>query len=342
MIRLSSLAFIVLSALIAGFLAGCSGSKESEMDSRLVWPGPPDTPRIAYVKSLKGEDDFSSGLGGVLNTIAGNKGDIKFQRPFDVCIADSGRIYLTDAMLGVIEYDMKRREVNPIGEFVGVDMKDPRGIAYAHGKVYVGVANLGQVIVIDGKGRGIGKIGRANQFPNPLDIVADTVRSRIYIVDNRRHQVFVYSEKGDSLFTIGHRGSGEGEFNFPESAAIDSHGNLFVVDVFNYRIEEFDTTGRYIRSFGKQGDAYGTFARPKGIAIDSHDNFYVLDGLHNNFQIFDSNFDLLMFVGHYSPNNDGFQNPVSIAIDRSNTIYVTDNLNQRIQVFQLLEDQTKK
>ncbi len=82
------LAFVVA----AGLLWGCSGSKQTATEARLVWPLPPDTPRIAYVKTLHGEDDFSGGLGGVLNTLAGRKGVIKFQRPFDVCVAGEGTL----------------------------------------------------------------------------------------------------------------------------------------------------------------------------------------------------------------------------------------------------------
>jgi DNA-binding beta-propeller fold protein YncE len=257
-------------------------------------------------------------------------------------VAGDGRIYVTDAMQGLILYDMKKKEVQPIGENVTVELKDPRGVAYGHGKVYVGVVSLGQVVIIDDQGNYAGRIGRQDQFKNPVDVVVDTIRSRVYVVDNHLHTVFVYSEAGDSLFTIGRRGSKEGDFNYPQSAAVDRQGNLYVVDAFNFRIEVFDTTGKFLRMFGKQGDAYGTFARPKGIALDNDGNIYVLDGLHNNFQIFNNAGELLMFVGRFSPNNDGFQDPVSIAIDARNMIYVTDNLNSRIQMFQLLQTESPK
>ena len=219
-----------------------------------------------------------------------------------------------------------------------IDLKDPRGIGYGHGKIYIGLAGMGQVAVLDSEGKLVRLIGRAKQFPNPVDVVCDTLRNRLYVVDNKVHQILVYSENGDSLFTIGRRGSAEGEFNFPQSAAVDAIGNLYVVDSFNFRVEIFDSSGKFIRTFGQQGDAFGTFARPKGIAVDSYGNIYVLDALHQNYQVFNNAGQLLMFVGRYSPGNEGFENPVSIAIDRNNTIYVTDNLNSRVQVFQLLNN----
>ena len=325
-----------LATALGLLVAGCGGSKEAATDSRFVWPQPPDTARVAYVRTLKGEDDFSGGLGGVVSAIAGKKAIVKFERPFDVCTAGEGRVYVTDAMQGLILYDTKEQTVEPIGAKIGFELKDPRGIAYGRHRLFAGVAGMGQVIIIDDGGNYVGRIGRADQFKNPVDIALDTSRSRVYIVDNRLHQVLVYSEKGDSLFAIGRRGTGDGEFNFPQGIALDKAGNVYIVDSFNYRVEVFDTNGTFLRTFGKQGDAYGTFARPKGIAIDTYDNIYVLDGMHNNFQIFNNGGELLMFVGRYSTGNDGFQNPVSIAIDSRNTMYVTDNINGRVQVFQLL------
>lgn len=335
---MSKVSILVLSLLyiVAALLSGCGGSKGIQQEARIVWPEPPDTPRVAYVRTYRGEDDVSGGLGSVISSLAGKTSIVKLARPFDICLADEGRFYVTDAMQGVILFDNKKKEVKPLGEKSVVDLKDPRGIAYGHGNLFVGLAGSGKIAVLNDDGRLVRTIGKAGQFPNPVDIVCDTLRNRIYIVDNRFHQVLVYSESGDSLFTIGRRGSGEGEFNFPQSAAVDAAGNVYVVDSFNFRIEVFDSTGKFLRLFGKQGDAYGTFARPKGIALDSFGNIYVLDGLHNNYQIFNNAGELLMFVGRYSPDNDGFEDPVSIAIDKNNMVYVTDNLNARVQVFQML------
>ena len=333
-----SLIVLLLSALAAfGVLTGCGNSKGTVQELRYVWPEPPDSPRVAYVGTFHGENDFSGGFGAVMSSLTGKETTIKFSRPFDICIAGNGRFYITDANEGVILYDTKRGKVEPIGEKSTIDLKDPRGIAYANGKLFIGLAGSKKIAVLDDEGKVITAIGREGRFPNPIDIVCDTPRHRIYIVDSKVHQVFAYSENGDSLFTVGTRGDGDGQLNYPQSAVVDANGNLYVVDGFNYRVEIFDSTGTYLRQFGKQGDVYGTFARPKGIALDSYQNIYVLDGMHQNFQIFNNAGELLMFVGKYSPFNNGFANPVSIAIDGDNTMYVTDNLNSRIQVFRLLK-----
>lgn len=332
-----SISVIFAAMLVAAAFSGCSSSEQTQQSYHQVWPEPPDSPRVAYLRTLRGEKDFSGGLGSIVGSLAGSETVLKFSRPFDICVAGDGRFYITDLNEGVILYDARAGKLKVLGEKSIIDLKDPRGIAYARGKVYIGLAGSKKIAVLDEEGKVVMAIGREGYFQNPVDIVCDTLRSRIYIVDSKGHQVFAYSETGDSLFTIGRRGEAEGDLNYPQSAAVDEGGNLYVVDGFNFRVQIFDSTGKYVRHFGKQGDVYGTFARPKGVALDSYKNIYVLDGMHQNFQIFSNEGELLMFVGKYSAGNDGFVNPVSIAIDQKNSIYVTDYLNSRVQVFQLLK-----
>lgn len=332
----ASALFFLLGLSIAALVEGCGGSAESTKELPLAWPEPPDTARIAYVRTLRGQNDFAGGIGGVITSLAGSQSAVRLARPFDVCVADNGRLFITDAIQGVILYDMTEKKAVPLGGESVVELRDPRGIAYARGKLFIGLAGQGKIAVLDRDGKFIRAIGRDGTFPNPVDVVCDTARNRIYVVDSRLHEIFAYSEAGDSLFTIGKRGDQDGEFNYPVSAALDSAGDLYVVDAFNFRVQIFDSTGKFVRKFGKAGDAYGTFARPKGIALDSYGNIYVVDAVHQNFQVFNNNGEMLMFVGRYSPGNDGFENPISIAIDSSNMIYVADNLNGRVQVFQLL------
>ena len=45
---------------------------------------------------------------------------------------------------------------------------------------------------------------------------------------------------------IGSRGSGEGEFNFPNGISIDGDGNIYVADTRNHRIQKLDSNGLFI------------------------------------------------------------------------------------------------
>ncbi len=335
MIRMNTVLSSLAVAAAALIVSGCSATKESA----IVWPAPPDEPRVAFVRSLQGEADFQGAVGKVVTGLAGDKSIINLSRPFDVCDAGNGRVYVTDVSQGIFLFDLKKGSVGVLGEQSTVDLKNPRGIAYARGNVFVSLSSTGQIAVLDDEGKFIRMIGEPGQFPGAIDLVCDTTRNRLIIVDNKRHNVFVHSMAGDSLFALGKRGEGEGEFNFPQSAAVDADGNIYVVDAFNFRVEIFDVDGKYVRMFGSQGDGFGMFNRPKGIALDSHRNIYVLDAMHQNYQIFNQEGELLLFVGKYSTGNNGFINPVSIAIGGDDSIYVTDQLNGRVQVFRLLEAQ---
>jgi DNA-binding beta-propeller fold protein YncE len=314
-------------------LGGCSGSKEQA----LVWPEPPDEPRIQYLRTLRGEEDFRGAMGKAISEVAGEQSEVHLSRPYDVCVAGNGRVYVTDVSQGVFLFDLKKEEVKVLGKNSTVDLKNPRGIAYGKGNVFLSLPDLGQILVLDEEGKDLRTIGERGQFTGLVDIACDTARNRLILVDNKLHNVFVYSMAGDSLFALGTRGEGDGQFNFPQSAAVDKDGNIYVVDAFNFRVEIFDASGKYLRQFGSQGDKFGMFNRPKGIALDSFGHIYVLDAMHQNFQIFDQEAQLLMFVGRYSPGNDGFVNPVSLAIGDDNTVYVTDQLNGRVQVFKVLK-----
>jgi DNA-binding beta-propeller fold protein YncE len=322
MTRMKHVLSMIAFAASALLLGGCAGSKEQA----LVWPEPPDEPRIEYVRTLQGEEDFRGAVGKALSEVAGEQSIVKLSRPYDVCVAGEGRIYVTDVSQGVFLFDINKGEVEVLGEKSTLELKNPRGIAYGRGNVYVCLASLGQIAVLDDEGKDVRTIGSRGQFAGMVDVVCDTTRNRLIIVDNKAHNVFVYSMSGDSLFALGTRGEEDGQFNYPQSAAVDKDGNIYVVDAFNFRVEIFDVNGKYVRKFGSQGDLYGMFNRPKGIALDSFGNIYVLDALHQNFQMFNQQAELLMFI-----------NPISIAIDDRNTIYVTDQLNGRVQVFKVLK-----
>jgi DNA-binding beta-propeller fold protein YncE len=319
------------------FAYGCGASRDAVGNSPYVWPQPPDDARVRYLRTYTSEADFPSALGGLTDLVGGKSGRIALLRPFDLVVDSSGRLYVSDVEQGIIVFDEKEKKVEVFGEHSSIPLETPRGIAYGNGKIFLGLQKPGMVVALSTDGRLLNTIGKPGRFVNPVGVEYDQKNHRIIVIDNGTHQVYLYSEKGDSLLTIGKRGDADGEFNFPQAATVDASGNIYVVDAFNFRIQVFDENGTFLRKYGSQGDQFGQFARPKGIALDTHGNIYVVDAVHQNFQIFNANFDLLLFVGRFAADNWGFQNPIGIAIDASNRIYVADQLNSRVQVFQLVK-----
>lgn len=319
------------------FLIGCSATKEQQKNE-IVWPAPPDEPRIKYIKTISSEEDFISSLGKATRVITGSRTDLRLIRPFDVATDGKGKIFVSDMEQGLLLFDEVNKEVVPLGAKSILPLGRVLGIAYGNEKLFVGSTETRNVIALKLDGSVIRTYGKTGQFPNPVDVAYDKYLNRVIVVDNKNHNVVVYSEDGDSLFTIGERGEEDGLFNFPQSACVDKNSNIYIVDAFNFRVQVFDKDGKFLKKFGQQGNLFGMFQRPKGIAIDTYQNIYVVDALHNNFQIFNQDFDLLLFVGRYSDgDNLGFMNPIGITIDEKNRIYVADQLNERVQVFQLLK-----
>jgi hypothetical protein len=172
----------------------------------------------------------------------------------------------------------------------------------------------------------------------PTGIAFSPVSKETWVVETAAHRIAVLDEQGNRLRTIGKRGTGEGEFNFPTHLCIDASGNAYVVDAMNFRIQIFDNKGKFLSAFGEAGDVSGYFARPKGIALDSWGNIYIADALFHGVQVFNRSGELLYRFGVQGQEKGEFWMPNGIYIDRNNYIYVADTYNGRVQVFRVTGD----
>jgi len=90
-------------------------------------------------------------------------------------------------------------------------------------------------------------------FYMPLDIALDS-EGNLYVLDTGNHRIQKFSPDGDFLATLGRKGQGPGEFNFPGSLDIDELGNLIVASSFIKRVQVLDEAGREIRGITITGD----------------------------------------------------------------------------------------
>ena len=169
--------------------------------------------------------------------------------------------------------------------------------------------------------------------------------TRLYVVDvggvdSQQHQVQVFDPASGRLIqTIGHRGTGPGEFNLPLQATVTADGMLFVVDKGNFRIQAFHPDGRYAYSFGSLGRYPGQFVSPKGISSDKDGNLYVVDTAFGNFQIFNHQGQLLLYIGNRAQRGGPgkYLLPAGIDVDSDGRIYVVDQFFRKIDVFRTLK-----
>jgi DNA-binding beta-propeller fold protein YncE len=306
----------------------------------LLWPQPPDEPRIRFVQVVSAPTDL--GINGsfwerTLSLVAGKK-QINLRMPQQICIGPSGRLYVTDQSDKSLHvFDLKKKHYFKISKYRNEPISSPGGIAEGEdGTIYFSDTLSRKIFVFDSRGKPVRVLGGPEIFGRPTGMVYLPDNKCLYVLDTLNHQVKVLDETGKVQFQFGSRGEENGEFNYPTYIGSDNKDHLYVTDTLNHRIEVFDKSGKFISAFGKAGDAFGSFSIPKGVAVDSHGHIYVVDSIHDAIQIFDATGQLLL--SFCSPGNDEGELwlPGGIAINPENLIYVADTFNGRIQVFQLL------
>ncbi len=328
---------------LVGLLAACSEVRREPavtLPARpsLVWPEPPERPRIRLAKVVASPADlgiqpsFWERLGEVLT----GKPEAWMIRPTGVAVrgevlyvADPGAqaLWILDGAAGrfkVVRGPRGQQLASPVAVAIG------RG-----GIIYVADSYLRKLLIFDGDGNLTGSIERA-PFLRPAGVAYDEVADRLYVADSAAHRIWILSGQGVPKGEIGGRGTETSQFNYPTHVALDRAGNLYVTDSLGFRIQMFSPDGGFLGAFGHHGDVSGDFAAPKGLGVDSDGHIYVVDALFDAVQIFDKSGQLLLTFGERGVAPGHFWLPGGLFIDEKDRIYVADSYNQRIQIFQYL------
>ena len=314
-------------ATLFGVQAGTAGA-------RLVWPPPPDEPRIAYVQSISKPEDagvkasifhrISNWLSGALHGVEA------LNRPFGVALDEAGDFCITDTgAKAVCCFDHATKRWYRWEQAGGIGFASPVAVAKTGKTLFVADSALAAIIAFNLDGSLLFRITEGLTRPSGLAISGD----RLLVADAGAHCIDVFDLRGKFLSRFGTRGDGDGEFNFPTHLTADARGNIYVTDSMNSRVQVFDPNGNFERQIGEPGDGPGSFSRPKGVAVDAAGRVYVVDAMFGNVQIFDANGQLLLDFGQQGSGPGEFCLPSGIAIGRDNLIYVADSYNGRVQVF---------
>ena len=296
------------------------GPRRSPQDlSKLVWPEPPNIPRVRYTSYFAGmkfdKDTDTPGKKAKqswMDRLAGTQSqdekitikNFPFQLlgPYGMSVDSKGRLYVADQKVGAIFiFNTETKETELIrngfeahfGLINGVVVDDDD-------RVFVSDGKLGKVLVFNAKHQVQDQI---KGLVDPVGMAIDKENRLLYVVDTQQDQVFVYD--ADTLKPIRkigtagkkHTLSAPGDFALPTDVAVDKDGNIYVTDTLNWRVEIFDADGKFISQFGKHCDAIGCFERPKGIAVDSDGHIWVVDTGLSLVQAYDRDGALLGYVG---------------------------------------------
>jgi DNA-binding beta-propeller fold protein YncE len=340
----------LLTAAVVATLAAPTARAKDQKDSNaqaaptnLVWPLPPDKPRLKFLEMFSNNFDIEprkkrSFVDRMVGNADPNQADY-FLRPAGVAADSKGRIFVVSAQKAtVFILDKEKRQVLRLRGERGIFFKTPLGVAVdSKDNFFVSDPFLRMVVRFGPTGHITGSIGSDTGMMNPTFLALDEVRRRLYVVDSKLHQVLVYNLDTLQLEQkVGKRGEKNGEFNFPVGIAVGPDGTFAVTDTGSCSVQLFTPEYKFVRRFGQQGPRPGDFVRPKGVAIDREGHIWVVDAAFSNFQIFDATGHVLMFVGNAGSQPGDFNLPMGIFIDGHDKVYVSDGMNHRVQVFQFL------
>ena len=346
-------------ALVLAILLTAADNKDKKKDvskpspavtqpADLVWPLPPDPPRIRWVAQYADMTKIKAPVArksGWLERITGTKTqDEKFElrKPYGITTDKHGRIYVADTelkfvfMIDPAAKVVERREGNS-----RAPLSLPAGVAVdSEDRLFVSDADLHTIVCFGPSGQPIASFGTP-QLGRPGGIAIDRQRNRLYAADAKAGRIAVFDT--GTLRFVTYFGTPAktlsripGSFLGPTNVAVDKDGNLYVADTWNYRVQILDPAGKFIRAFGAQGDRPGEFIRPKGIAVDSEGHVYVADAEFNNFQILTPEGQPLLAVGTLGTNPGQFALIAGLYIDSKDQIYATEMFHGRVQVFQYI------
>lgn len=182
---------------------------------------------------------------------------------------------------------------------------------------------------------GQGSSGTLAQLNYPYGF-ARSATGEFFVADTSRHKIIKLDASGQFLLEFGYAGTGDGQFNFPNSVAISPlNGDVWVGDSGNHRIQRFDQSGGFLGKVGgtASGTGNGQFNGVGGVAIKSDGTVYVTDIFNQRVQYFDATGAYLGQFGSSGSGDGQFNRPVGISLAENGDVYVVDRLNARVQYF---------
>lgn len=316
----------------------------------LVWPPPPDKPRIRFVRTIKSADDLSPKkevkkegfFARLIAMFSGGKVTPEiFNNPYGIW-SQGDKVYVTDTgaqHLTVI--DLKAGTFRYVGDKGEDSLKSPVSVTVDEaGNAYVSDTSEGAVKAYapDGKllWKSEGAGGEAGKLNRPAGL-ALTPSGELLVADSSNRRIVLLAKDGTFVKEMClHAKKEYYALPNPNNVWAFKNGDFLVSDPLAARVHIFSSTGAALGGFGESGDAPGYMSRPRGIAVDADGNIHVVDALFSRVQVFDRAGQLLVWYG--SPGNVAGQLnlPAGIFIGDNGMIYVADTKNKRLEVYQYI------
>jgi len=325
---------LLLTALVAVLPTPVVGQRAVE--DTLLWPMPPETPRIRYSAVLQNERDLGKTrgfLGRMSNALIGTSdGVVGVMRPHDVFVSTTGLMYVTNGLSGAIwVFDPSEKEARLIQPVGAGTLVKPMGLTGdADGNVLVSDPGARRVVELDLDGAFVRAYGGEDVLLNPVDVTLSPAGDRVYVADAYLHQVVIFDREGALVARIG-RDEGDlaskrarrlnavvagQEAAGREAAGASAHGQDEPSDMVENRGLEF-----------------GEFRYPAFVATAPDGTVYVSDGMNFRVQALDPDGTFLRSVGRLGDSPGSMARPKGIAVDSEGHLYVVDAAFSNVQIF---------
>jgi hypothetical protein len=290
----------------------------------VFFPPPPDQPRLQFLTSYEGGQNFDIPKPSFLETFVLGESEIPVGTigiPYGLCI-HKGKIYVCDVGQGNIKvmdlannaftiFPAGRSLQKPVNLFIEPD-----------GTKYVADSGIGAIAVYNADDKLIFFLGKKLGI-KPVDVVVRG--SSLYLTDANKNQVLVLDKRsGKLLQRIGKGVEDEtmldsDRFFSIADLELDSHSDIYVSDKIKSQVTKFDSYGEFVRLYGRLGSSPDSLVRPKGIAFDKEDRMWVVDaGPACAVKVFRNDGRLLMYFGTLGSDPGQMYLPATVVIDYEN------------------------
>lgn len=173
--------------------------------------------------------------------------------------------------------------------------------------------------------------GPSPGFYWPRDIAIDS-KNNLYVVDQGRDRIVVFTLNGNIVTEWGKKGKGDGEFNEPTAVTVDDH-KVYVADPRNRRIQVFDTKGNFLGkwSVNEWQDQVGQY--PDLVLDQKAGQLYASNAATNEVLVFNLSGERLGTIVPTPP--DKLAGPTALALANNERLYVVNSSAARVSVITL-------
>ncbi len=317
--------------------AGCNAPHKTQAPL-LLFPSPPDKPRIQFLTWASGAEEVEVPKSSFAQFVLGDEPEnsLGIQKPYGVAARD-GVVYVCDTkMPGLCRLDFKNRTFSVLGVRGPGRLRKPINVLLdAAAYKFVADSEREQIVVFGPDDQYV----TAFDVPKPSHPVDVALwENELYVLDNDDSCQIVVMDRqtGEVLRTLGGPGEEPGQFRRPNSLCIGPEGHLYVSDTLNWRIQKLTRDGEVVWTTGTPGQRLGQFIRNRGLRIGPDGIIYVADAATEIIQMYNVEGQILMHFGGPGSVPGALVLPATVAIDASSIPYFKQFIHEDFNAEYLL------